>query len=279
LENRWRFENQNDGWKAVSVQECTPHHSSGEQRPQWQLGSAASRLKRYNAGGVVSNFDLFGPVHLVIIALIPSAAAGLAWCARRSLLSGNWIRLAMGAGVAANELIWYVYRYSHEGLRFPEGLPLQLCDFTLWLTVTAALTRKLWCFEVAYFTGIGGASMAVLTPDLWEPFPSYPTVYFFLAHGGVIATLLYLVWAKILRPQPGGIWRALAISNAFAAVIGIFNAIFGTNYLYLCRKPASASLLDYLGPWPVYILAGEAVALLVFFLLALPFGLRAKRET
>jgi hypothetical integral membrane protein (TIGR02206 family) len=228
---------------------------------------------------MASNFDLFGPVHLMIIAVIPSAAAGLAWCARGGLLSANRVRLAMGAGVAVNELIWYAYRYSREGLRFPEGLPLQLCDFTLWLTVAAALTRKVWCFEVAYFAGIGGASMAVLTPDLWEPFPSYPTIYFFLAHGGVIATLLYLVWAKILRPQPGGIWRALAVSNAFAAVIAVFNAIFHTNYLYLCQKPTSASLLDYLGPWPVYILAGEAIALLVFLLLALPFRLRGKRGT
>ena len=211
-----------------------------------------------------TDFVLFGPAHLLILAAIPLTAALLARAAGR-------IRLAFGLFLLVNELVWYGYKLYHYGNRFPEGLPLQLCDLALWMTILALLTRKQWSFEVAWFAGLGGSSMALLTPELWAPFCSYPTTYFFLAHGGLIVALLMLVWGKQAAPRRGCLWRVLAILNGYAALVGIFNAVFQTNYMYLCRKPISASLFDYLGPWPVYVLAGEALACALFYLLWLPF--------
>lgn len=228
---------------------------------------------------VQSDFRLFGFAHLVILAAIPSFALALALLSRRRPADARRIRLALGGFLLVNELIWYGYRLRMEGVRFPEGLPLQLCDLALWMTIVAALWLKPWSYELAYFAGLGGSSMAVITPDLWAPLVSYPSIYFFLAHGGIVATILYLAWAKLARPRPGCVWRVFLRLNIFAALIGCFNAIFDTNYMYLCRKPAGATLLDYLGPWPVYILAGEALALGIFGLLWLPFAAGTRRPS
>lgn len=180
------------------------------------------------------------------------------------------MRLALGYGLALNELIWWVFRYSQEGLRFPVNLPLQLCDLTVWITVLACLRLAPLAVEFAYFAGTGGALFSVITPDLWTPWPSYPAIYFFVAHGGILIASVVLVFGGIARLRPGAPWRAFGILVAYAAAIGTFNAVFGSNYVYLCRKPVNPSLLDLMGPWPVYLVTAGAVCLGLFWLLWLP---------
>jgi hypothetical integral membrane protein (TIGR02206 family) len=140
------------------------------------------------------------------------------------------------------------------------------------------LFRIQFAFEFAFFAGSVGATMAVLTPDLWEPFPTYPTVYFFLAHCGIVICVLYLWLSKTMRPLPGCLFRVMAALNAYALALGVFNWSFKTNYMYLCQKPGNASALDYFGPWPFYLLTGELVALAFFAPMWLPFR-RPKADT
>jgi hypothetical integral membrane protein (TIGR02206 family) len=70
-------------------------------------------------------------------------------------------------------------------------------------------------------------------------------------------------------------WRsyrfAVIVTLVWAAFTFTFNAITGTNYGYLNRKPPTASLLDVLGPWPVYLLAEIALVLVVWALMTWPW--------
>ncbi|HXE63485.1 MAG TPA: TIGR02206 family membrane protein [Bryobacteraceae bacterium] len=268
------------GVTSSSVTCCARQSSARQHLPEvsrdpkvWSTGSpiAFQSLRREGQNGMSSGFRLFGLAHMTILAAIPGAAATLARLGRGNPRRSRQIAASLGRCLAVNEIIWYTWRFHAEGFRFPEGLPLELCDLTLWLTVAATQTRVPAIFEFAWLAGLGGSLMAVLTPDLWAPLLSYPTIYFFLAHGGIIACLLFLVWSGLARPRPGCVWKTLVLLNAYAALVGAFNLVFHTNYMYLCRKPSTASLLDLFGPWPFYIAAGEVTAWIMFWLLWLPF--------
>ena len=222
---------------------------------------------------------LFGSLHLTLLGLISAIAIGLCVLLRRKKLSPTAFRWSLAGGLAINELIWWVYRYSHEGLRFPFNLPLQLCDLSLWVTVLACATLVPTIVEFAYFAGLAGAGMALLTPDLWSPWPTYPAVYFFVAHGGIVIGAGVLVYGEIAQLRTGAVWRAFGMLVAYATIVGTFNAIFKSNYMYLRQKPANASLLDALGPWPMYLIAGAVVGLALFWLLWLPARPTPQAET
>jgi hypothetical integral membrane protein (TIGR02206 family) len=72
-------------------------------------------------------------------------------------------------------------------------------------------------------------------------------------------------------PEKGAVVRALIFLNAYAAFAAVVNTFLGTNFLYLRHKPAQASPLDWMGPWPWYLVASEIVAAILFFLADRPF--------
>jgi hypothetical integral membrane protein (TIGR02206 family) len=223
-----------------------------------------------------TDFRLFGPAHLSIIASVPACAAALAWLSRGTPNHARWIRWVLGSLLAVVGLGWYAYRFTMLGLRLPQGLPLELCDLSLWLTVYSLLRLSQASFELAYYWGVAGAAMAVLMPDLIAPLLSLSSIIFFATHGGLIVAILYLLWSRQLRPRRCS-WRfAFVAVNVYAVVVGVFDWLTGANYMYLRNKPASASLLDTMGPWPLYILSADLLALMMFLAMAMPFGIARK---
>ena len=210
---------------------------------------------------------LFGPAHLGMLAAVPVVGGLLAYAHRNFPARSRAIRLGLGVVLLANMVIFY--RWSHP-LSFPGDMPLELCDFSLFLAILSLFTLKPDFFDLAYFWALAGASMALLTPNLNEPFPSFGTVEFFVTHGLTVAAVLYLVWSHQARPRTWSVLRAMIGINIVALIDGPFDYFFGTDYFFLRAKPANPSLLDYLGPWPLYILTTEGVALILFLLLYLP---------
>ncbi len=64
--------------------------------------------------------------------------------------------------------------------------------------------------------------------------------------------------------------RVTLWTEAYVAVVLPLNFLLGTNFGFLAGKPPNPSLLDHLGPWPVYLLSMQAVGAAAFLLLTLP---------
>jgi hypothetical integral membrane protein (TIGR02206 family) len=209
------------------------------------------------------NFQFLGVAHLAILATIPGITALLVWWTKRRTVSVSTVRRALGVILLVSGPGWYLYTLLCGGLRFPDCLPISICDATLMTSVFALFTLRSWAFELAYYHSFG-ALMAVVTPALWEPFPSPSTIQFFAGHCAVVISILFLTCGGILRPRIGSARRAFLVLNGIVTAVAGFNLFFQTNYLYLRDKPVSSTLLDLLGPWPFYLIACELIVFAVF---------------
>lgn len=156
------------------------------------------------------------------------------------------------------------------------ALPLQYCDVATIAGGIALWTRRqFWC-EVVYFFGLAGTLQGLLTPALIYEFPDLRFFFFFLMHGGVPVTSIYVVTAMGHRPQPGAVKRTMLFSLAWYAVIAVVNATLGANYAFQCTKPPQASLFDHLGAWPWYNFSAIGLGLVFYSILYLPFVFRRR---
>ncbi|MDK8180483.1 TIGR02206 family membrane protein [Paenibacillus sp. UMB4589-SE434] len=171
--------------------------------------------------------------------------------------------------------IWYI---TQGVFRLQDTLPLELCSISLYLCVFMLLFNNRFLFQIVYFTGIGGALQAILTPALTFDFPHYRFLEFFIAHFAIMLAVLYMVWVEQYRPTFKSVGLAMAFLNVLLVVVGSINYAVGGNYMFLMKKPDTASMLDLLGPYPWYLLSLEAVAFVLFILLYLPFIFVARAQ-
>lgn len=163
-----------------------------------------------------------------------------------------------------------ILRAGAGELTWADGLPLELCDAAGMATIVALLTRRQAAFELAYFWGLSGTFLALLTPPLEQGFPHPDFIRYFVLHSGVVAGVLLLGPGLGMRPRRGAVWRAVAYTMLYAAAIGLVDAALGANYMWLREKPPD-TILDLFGPWPWYVLGGTLLGIALFTLLDLPY--------
>ena len=175
------------------------------------------------------------------------------------------LALLIAAGFVTEQIV-----YAARGIWSAEvNLPLQLSDAVTFVSVAALLRPdKRLLVELTYFWALTASLQAVITPDLNESFPDVLWFTYYATHGGAIAAACLLVFVERRYPRRGAVWRVYGITLAFAACAALGTIATGGNYMFLRRKPAHGSLLDFMGPWPLYIVVAAAFGLVLLLALA-----------
>jgi hypothetical integral membrane protein (TIGR02206 family) len=183
----------------------------------------------------------------------------------RTVIVHRALALLIAAGFVTEQVV-----YAARGIWSDEvNLPLQLSDAVTFVAVAALLRPdKRPLVELTYFWALTASLQAVITPDLNESFPDVLWFTYYATHGGAIVAACLLVFGERRYPRPGAVWRVFGITAAFAACAGLGTLITGGNYMFLRRKPAHGSLLDAMGPWPLYIVVAAAFGLALMLVLA-----------
>jgi hypothetical integral membrane protein (TIGR02206 family) len=226
-------------------------------------------------------FQLFDRIHLATLGIILIIILLMA-LARNRLSKRNKenLRDTMAAILILNETSWHLWHIFYAEWSIQEMLPLHVCSILVWLSAWMLIKKSYRIFEFAYFLGIGGALQALLTPDIGiYGFPHYRFFQTFISHGFIIIATVYMVVAEEMRPTWKSMLRVAIFGNLYMAAVFGINTLIGSNYLFINHKPLTASVLDMLPDWPVYILYMEGIGLVTFLVLYLPYFIKDSVET
>jgi hypothetical integral membrane protein (TIGR02206 family) len=214
--------------------------------------------------------ERFGPVHLALLAAVAVGSAAAAAAGRRARMGPRSpLTRCLGYVIVAAMVADPIVRRAYHELTLERALPLQLCDAAAAVCALALFTRRQILFELAYFWSLAGVTQALVTPPAL-PRPDDPDTWrYFVAHGAALAGVFHLLGLGF-RPRRGAWRRAALLTMGYALAVGLLDGALGANYMWLRRKP-EGSVLDLLGPWPIYILGGTVVGATLFYLLELPF--------
>lgn len=227
-------------------------------------------------------FRLFGPAHLVALGVVGAGIASLGCLRGRRPETVARVKTGLVAAAFGQELFLHAWRAATGRWSLAEMLPMHACTWALWLGGVGALTGNTTMRDYSYYLGIAGATQALLTPDLAEYGPgNVQFAQFFASHGLIVAIPMHLVAHEGYRPTWAGAARTLGVLAGQGVLAYGVNRRVRSNYLFVSRKPATASLLDRLPPWPGYVPVLYALAAGGIAVLTLPFaGLpgRGRRE-
>ncbi len=186
-------------------------------------------------------FQIFGTIHLITIFSVIIVSVFLPKFYKNKSESDKSLMSKVIAGIIAAHVIISPYKDLYllaNPYDWRETIPLHMCDLSEIFLIWFLLGGPRILYLCAFFWGLGGASMAILTPDISHHDLDY--IFFMIGHGMII-----------VLGDPANFW-------------------------YLMAKPDGASLMDVFPEPPLHLLVTTPLAIGVFYLIYLPYFIKDK---
>jgi hypothetical integral membrane protein (TIGR02206 family) len=227
-----------------------------------------------------SPFILFGNVHLITMAIIILVAVFLPLVCKNQSISNKSLISKIIAFIILSHVIISPYKDLYllqNPYNWREILPIHMCDLSEIFLAAFLLGGPKILYKCAFFWGLAGASMAIITPDI--PVIDLDYAFFMIGHGMIVIGVMYATISLGNRPYAKDI-LTVSLITAFVLlpIVYLINLILGepANYWYLIAKPAGASLMDAFPEPPYHLLITTPLAIATFCLIYIPYAIKDK---
>jgi len=158
------------------------------------------------------------------------------------------------------------------------GLPLHLCDFSSFSVILYFLTKRKEFFLFAFFFGIAGGGMSLLTPDILYAFPYVGYIQNQIGHSMILLGVSYAMIIDNKRPYLGDVHKVLFFTTLLLLIMYPINYLLGppANYWFLVEKPIGDNVTNFMRAEPFHIIDIYILAVIVCYLMYMPYFLRDK---
>ena len=234
----------------------------------------------------MNEFILFGTTHLLTLGIIFVVSFGFSFFIRDkySLESFGSFEKILGFALILNELLKPFYLIALGDYKWTNTVPLHACHISSYTAGLFLLTREQRFFDFAYFWGLGGGTMALLTPDVEFTFPDLDFITLFFGHGLLFFSLIYIVIVIKQKVTFGSLINALKYSLILLPIMYVLNVLIGgepgyeANLWYLMKAPAGESLMSLFPAPPWHVFPVFPLVAVIFYMLYLPFYFAEKKS-
>ena len=221
-------------------------------------------------------FELFGLQHLLTLSIAALVIFTTCFYFRNKKNDTKYTAgIAIAVLLVVQVIIGMLNTFSFDH-NWQEVFPLHMCDLSALAIAYYLWKREKVFFNCAFFWGIGGATMALLTPDVDFAYPNAVFFPFFYIHSLILLGVFFSVIALKQRPFLNDVHKVIGISLVLMIFIYLANYLLGdgANFWYLNDKPDNATIMNLFPDPPYHILVTIPVAIALFYIIYMPLWIK-----